>query len=491
MSAVTTATVRPKGRAGVAYSPDRVTGTDTRRRVLGLRSSSSRFWNERIETMPRERLAALQLQRLRALVDYAYHYSPFYRERFDRIGLRPEHIRTLDDFKQKVPITDKNDFLALQPTAPPYGPTLAIPQEFVAQHGETSGTTGVPLAIPFSMYDTIRYGESWVYGYWAIGIRPSDSFYFAYSWGLFMGFWSAYWGVRRLGCRVISGGGRDTRGHVETILRLKPTVVICTPSYALRIASVAAEMGVDLRNSSVRFTYHAGEPGPTALPALRKQIEEAWGAVAGENYGIAEIDALGMSCTEGDGVHINEMNTFTWAMDPATGKEVAEGEVGENIVTSVANTSQVLLNYRSHDLVRLRLSCPCGRTWAKLDGTVLGRTDHMVTLRGTNVYPTAVQNVLAATPGVSSFYELVLTRGQGGDVMTVRFEPVAEVPEAERDALGHALGERIRSALGVRLEVEPLAPGALPRYDAKSRRVVDRRPNEVRRELERRGPGET
>src|SRR5208282_1133277 len=197
--------------------------------LLGARAGASRFWNEYTETMPREELDALHLKRLRALAEYAYELSPFYRVKFDAAGLKPRDIRTIEDFKRRVPLTDKSEFVGLQETAPPYGPTLALPPEFVVHHCETSGTTGVPLSIPYSMSDTVRYGESWVYGFWALGIRPSDSFYFAFSWGNFAGFWSAYWGARRLGCRVLSGGGLDTKGHIQAILRMRPTVLISTP----------------------------------------------------------------------------------------------------------------------------------------------------------------------------------------------------------------------------------------------------------------------
>jgi len=455
--------------------------------VLGPKARASRFWNKATETMPRERLDALHLHRLRGLVQYAWDFSPFYRKKFDEAGLKPQDIRSLEDFKRKVPLTDKSDFIHLQQEQPPYGPTLALPQEFVTHHSETSGTTGVPLGIPFSMVDTVRYGESWVYGFWGLGIRPGDSFYFAFGWGNFAGFWSAYWGARRLGCRVISGGGLDTKGHIQAILRLKPTVLISTPTFALRMAAVAAEMGVDLANSSIKFTYHAGEPGPTALPAMRAQLEKAWGAKAGELLGIAEVDAMAPGCPNGDGVHLNEMNVYAWQLDPKTGREIAEGEIGENIVTSYANTAQPLLNYRTHDLVRRRSKCSCGRTWAKFEGAVLGRTDFMVTVRGTNVYQTAVENLLAEVPGVSMHYELVLTREADNDVMTVRFEPekaIAHRRELWEKAASEA-ADRIHAALHVRLEVKPVEPGSLPRYELKTKRIVDQRPKEFRRALDR------
>lgn len=453
---------------------------------ISQKALESPFWNEITETMPREKINALHEHRLQRLVRYAYDNSPFYRKKFDDIGLEPGDIRTIADFKTKIPLTDKGDFLDQQATDPPYGPTLARPKSAIAHHAETSGTTGTPLAIPYSMYDTVRYGESWCSAFWATGIRPSDSFYFAFGWGNFAGFWSAYWGVRRFGGRMISGGGLNTEGHINTILRLKPTVLISTPTFALRLAAVARDMGVDLSESSIRFTIHAGEPGPTALPQMKQQILEAWGAEnAGELLGIAEIDAFAPSNSIGDGVHVDEMCVFSWVIDPDTGKEVAEGEVGEHVVTSYTNSAQPLLNYRTHDLVRPRLSCPSGRTWLKFEGSILGRTDYMVTLRGTNVYPTAIENVLGSIQRVSSNYEIHMTREKDNDEMEIRFEPEPDVPEADWPALAETVSAAIRDQLRVRIDISPVAPESLPRYDLKTKRIFDNRPKEFRRALDK------
>ncbi len=454
-------------------------------RALSGRATESPFWNPVTETMPRERLDALHLHRLQRLLHFAYDNSPFYRQRFDEAGLDPAAVRSLDDFKTKVPTTDKTDFIHLQREQPPYGPTQALPDEMVAHHAATSGTTGLPLSIPYTMYDTMRYGESWCYAFWATGIRPSDSFYFAFNWGNFAGFWSAYWGVRQFGGKVISGGGLDTKGHIEAIQRMRPTVLISTPTFALRIAAVAKEMGIDLADSSIRFTMHAGEPGPTALPAMREAIETAWGANAGELLGIAEIDAFGPCNSIGDGVHVNEMNVFAWVMDPESGAEVAEGEVGENVITSYVNSAQPLINYRTHDLVRPRMSCSSGRTWMKFEGSVLGRTDFMITVRGTNVYPTAVENILGEVRGISSNYELHLTQVGGNDRMTVKFEPEPDVSAETWAQIAADASDRIRKALHVKLDLEPVPIGTLPRYDLKTKRIFDERPQHFRRALDR------
>ncbi len=452
---------------------------------LNPKSEESKYWNPYIETMPREKLDEFHLRRLRSLLHHAYSNSKFYRRRFDEAGIKPEDIKTLEDFKRKVPLTDKSDFIQLQEEQPPYGQTGAVGEGLLSHHCETSGTTGIPLRIPYTMYDTERYGESWVYGWWGIGIRPSDSFYFAFNWGLFAGFWSAYWGARRLGAKVYSGGGQTTEGHIRQILRLKPTVLLSTPTYALHVAEVAKGMGIDLVSSSVKYTYHAGEPGPHAIPAMRKQLDEAWGAISSELYGVAELDALGPGCPTREGIHMNESNTFSWSRDPITGEEVPEGAIGENIVTTYVNNAQPLINYRTHDLVERHLSCECGRTWAFLRGVVLGRSDFMVTVRGTNVYQSAVENVIGGVSGVSSHYELVLTRESGLDKMNVRFEPVPDYPQDKYGELASQVEKAIKDALGVRLAPEIVPVGSLPRYELKTKRIIDQRPTDIRRQLDR------
>ena len=200
---------------------------------------------------------------------------------------------------------------------------------------------------------------------------------------------------------------------------------------------------------------------------------------------IAEIEAFAPGCPHRDGVHVNEMNVFSWSMNPENGEEVPEGEIGENVISSYTYSAQPLLNYRSHDLVRRVHGCGCGRSWAKLPGVVLGRTDFMVTVRGTNVYQTAVENLLGEIKDVSPFYQLVLEQIDSNDRMRVEFEPDAAMAESEWAALATHIGERIHTALHVRLDVLAVKPGGLPRYDLKTKRIIDKRPKEFRRALDR------
>lgn len=450
----------------------------------------SPYWNPRAETMPRAELDAMNLSKLRSVLRYAQANSRFYRELWAKAGFDPDTVSSLEDFQHRAPVTEKADFLRYQAEEPPYGRTLALKEEFLAHHSATSGTSGMPFNIPFSAYDTERYGESWIYGWWALGIRPHDVFYFAFNWGRYAGFWSAYWGARRLGARVVSGGGLSTEEHIETILREQPTVLIATPSFALRIAAQAASDGISLRDSSIRFTYHAGEPGPCSLESVRERLDEAFGAISGELLGVAEIDAIAPGCPERNGVHMNELNSISWSRDPHTGQPCSDGEIGENIVTTFVNNAQPLINYNTHDLVRAyrqEIPCGCGRTWRYLDGVVLGRSDHMVTVRGTNVYPSAVENVLHRVPGASPHFQIVLSHDEARDAdeVGVRIEPEESWPLDRRPEIRHAAQDALRRAIGLRMPVEIIRPGTLPRSDLKAARILDLRPAASQRELER------
>ncbi len=439
-------------------------------------SKASRYWNPVSELRPPAESERLQLRRIRAVLRYAYARSPMYRRLYDQAGVHPDRIRSMRDFIEKVPALDKKDLMEAQAQAPPYGTALAVPPERIAYRFQTSGTTGVPLLIPMTEESTVLYGEPWTYLFWSVGLRPGDPFYFPFNWGTFIGFWAAYWGVRRLGGTVISGGGMDTRARVQMLLQVRPAAVVGTPTYLLHMAEAAREAKMRLADAGVRVLATAGEPGPS-VPATRRAIEEAWGARVYELYGIGEVGSIAPGCPGQGGVHLCEDVAASLVVGP-DGLPVPEGEVGEHLVTSFGQHAQPLIKYRSHDLVRPRGGrCPaCGRTWMAFEGGVLGRTDHMIIIKGTNVYPTAVEAILGEVRDLSEHFEVHAGHGDGGDSLLVKVEAAGGVPAGRFDDVGRGAEELLRRRIGVRIGVEVVAPGALPRYELKAKRFFDHRP---------------
>jgi phenylacetate-CoA ligase len=448
--------------------------------------SDDKFWNPYWETMPRKELEQIQLRRIRWLIKYAYENTTLYHRKYHQAGLKPDDIKTMDDFIKKVPFVTKDDILAAQTESPPFGGALACDYYEILHVFQTSGTTGAPLRIPFTHYDTIKYGEDWVYGFWAVGIRPRDSFYFAFGWGMYAGFWSCYWGVRRLGAKVISGGGVSTEDRIRQMQALKPTVLVATPTYALYLAETCRKMGLDPKSLGLKYFYGAGEPGPTALPKLREELESAFGVKAYELYGVAEVGAIAPACPTQIGVHLNESNYHCLVVDPETGEVVSEGERGENVVTSFAQLAQPVIKYRTKDIVEWHYSepCECGRTWVLYKGSVLGRTDYVVKIRGINVYQTAVENIVRSVPGTSPHLEMHIRLDERGmDDMLVRVEADPTVPRESYRELAEKIAEELRAAIGVRLDVEVVPPGSLPRYELKAKKMFDHRPKERRLQM--------
>jgi phenylacetate-CoA ligase len=444
-------------------------------RLFKPRTLRERFWNPYTQTLPRAALDRLHLQKLQALIRYAYARSPMYRRLLDRARVRPADIRTMDDFERRLPVIDKREILEAQAVSPPFGDALAVPEDFFLHRFQTSGSTGAPLHIPLTYYDSLLYGESWVYLYWAIGLRPRHAFYFPFHWGIFAAFWSAYMAVRRLGGTVISGGGLDSRGRINQLLAYQPDVVLATPTYALYLGEVAREMDVDLRKTAVSAVIVSGEPGGS-IPTTRDAIAETWGARVYELYGIAELGPTNPGCPLGDRVHLCEDWYHALVVD-RDGRRVGDGEVGEHIVTSYVQRGQPLIKYRTHDLVRwTQAPCACGTTWTGYPGGVLGRTDHMIIVKGVNVYPTAVEALLHKVTGLSEHYEVHVSRDGSNDAVTVKAEARAEVPEAAYSGLRGEAERVLKGAIGVTIAVEVVKPGGLPRYELKARRFFDHRP---------------
>lgn len=438
-----------------------------------------RYWNKPTQTAPRERLDEIHLAKIRNLVGWAYENSPLHRRVYDDAGVKPADIRTWQDYHHRLPFTDKPDYLADQErSATGFGGTALGPEHW-QQYFHTTGTTGRFLNEVFSQYEMHKAGSQYCYSMWDAGLRQDDSMYFCFNWGAWIGLWTFYWGARNLGMRVISGGGSGTRDRIREILELRPTVVVGTPTYLIHLAETARQDGVDLREAGVRLVAGGGEAG-LSIPATRREIGELWGV--GDRlldaYGIGEALFIGQSCRDwGGGVHVIEDVCHSYVADPETGEPVTDPEtVGEHIVTSYTHFTQPFVKYRTHDLVRLdpRPDHGCGWTFAHLPGSVLGRSDFMVTIRGVNVYPTAVEELLGDVPGLSCHYELHVTRERGFDQLRVKVEAA---PGAELDpaALEAALAEHLRTRIGVRLQTQVVAPRSLPRYELKTRHVFDHR----------------
>lgn len=439
-------------------------------------SADDRYWNRASQTADRTVLDAIHLRKIQQMVSLAYEHSPLHRRIYDDAGIKPSDIRTWDDYHHRLPFTDKPDYTSDQEASGGFG-GLALPEEHWQQYFHTTGTTGRFLNEVFTHYEMHKAGSQYCYGMWDFGIRPKDSMFFCFDFGMWIGLWSFYWGARNLGLTILSGGGLSGSDRVRKIMDLRPSIVTGTPTYLLHLAEIAREEGIDIRDAGVKMLAGGGEAG-FSIPLTRQKLAEAWGTdQIYDAYGVGEALFIGQSCREwGGGVHLIEDVCHAYAVDPESGDPVTEaGAVGENVITSYTHFTQPFIKYRTHDLVAIddHADHGCGWTWKHYPGTVLGRADFMVTIRGVNVYPTAVENLIGELPGLSNHYELHITRNDGMDRMLVKVE--AGDASTDRHALSAGLADHFRTHLGVRLEAEVLEPGALPRYQLKTKRIFDGR----------------
>lgn len=444
--------------------------------VYNPHSSRSPVWDESV-FMPREQLDELHLRRIQRTLKYAYEKVPFYRKLYDDVGVKPEDVRSLEDFQTKVPRFDKPELLADQDISPDGFGVLAMNPAHGNYYYETSGTTGRPYREISSFYDIYATADSWVHSWWSAGMRPGDSMYFCFNFGIFAGFWTAYRACERLGIAVYSGSGRTTEERVQDILRLSPTTVLGTPTYLLRLIDTAKKMGEDLSQSSLVYAAGAGEPGGN-VSITRQQIIEGLGVKTYcDQYGISDLMWGTSECfNESGGVHVNETFFYSYSMDPESGEVVeGEGDVGENVVTGFNRWMQPIVNYRTHDLVRRYQSHEhgCGWTWDWLEGAVLGRTDYMVSVRGVSIYQSAIENLIGEVPGLSVNYEIHLTADRGLDAIEVIVEAEDEVFKKEN--LQGQLANVYRENLKVGISVHVVPPRTFPRYELKTKRIFDYR----------------
>ncbi len=426
-----------------------LTGTKTRQPAL--------------QTASREAIAAHQFERLQAGLQFILASNGFYQRKL--AGLDPQSIRDADSFRQ-LPFMVKSELVNDQIEHPPYGTNLTYPLSNYLRLHQTSGTTGQPLKILDTPESWDWWADCWNVIYQAAGVTNADILFLAFSFGPFIGFWSAYEGAKRVGALIVPGGGQTSVQRIQTMLALKATVLVCTPTYALHLAEVAQAEGIDIANSAVRVTLHAGEPG-ASIPNTRRRIESAWGAQTYDHLGMTEMGAYGFTCLHHDAVHVNEAEFIAEILDPTTGEPVAEGERGELVLTNLGRWGTPAIRYRTGDLVqRGPTTCACGCTYLTLPGGVLGRLDGMLIVRGVNVYPSSIEDVLRGFPEIEEF-RITVTKADELDELALDLEcPEALVPRVET---------ALRQGLALRVPVRAVPSGTLPRFELKARRVVDLR----------------
>ena len=413
-----------------------------------------------LEAAPPHVTAERQLTRVNELLSSVLPRNIFYSRKLGtlRLPISWEEFRAL-------PFTTKAELVADQATTPPLGTVASFPlEEYVTFH-QTSGTTGRPLTVLDTRESWRWWAECWQYVYRAAGVTARDRIFFAFSFGPFVGFWSAFEAARGLGAMTIPGGGMDSRARLELLTRTEATVLLCTPTYALRLAEVAEAEGLAIQGSTIRTAIHAGEPG-ASIPSVRSRIEKAWGASAFDHAGGTEIGAWGFSCERQHGLHVNEAEFIAEVLEPASGRPCDEGVPGELVITNLGRAGWPVIRYRTGDVVAAGpRQCGCGRTFLTLPGGIIGRTDDLIVLRGVNVYPSAIDAI------VRNFdigeYRIVRTRDGALDQLTVEVEASASVG----DDLARAFYDRI----GVRIDTRSVPPDSLPRWELKARRLVDRR----------------
>ena len=417
-----------------------------------------------LETASRSLIEAHQLSRLQMGLARLLPRNRFYEQKL----LADSESITLESLNQLslLPFTTKQELVADQEAYPPFGSNLTYaPADYIRLH-QTSGTTGRPLKILDTHESWDWWADCWTSVYRGAGVSRDDVVFLAFGFGPFIGFWSAYEGSKRLGALTVPGGGMDSLQRLRAIEEVGATVLVCTPSYALRLAEVAREHGMDTRASTVRVTIHAGEPG-ASIPATRQRIEQAWNARTYDHAGMTEMGAYGFACQVQQGLHVNEGEFIAEILDPFNQQPVQEGETGELILTNLGRWGSPAIRYRTGDLVRHGgYSCECGRTFLALPGGVLGRVDDMLIVRGVNLYPSALANILHRFPEVQE-YRIIVTRDGIMDEISLQ----VECPST----LAAPLQEALHIAFNLRVPIEVVELGTLPRFELKAKRVDDRR----------------
>jgi len=411
-----------------------------------------------------------QAQKLQALVQALLATNPFYGAKLRTAGVdRPP--ASIAEFHARFPFTTKSELIEDQKQHPPFGSNLTFPVDEYSRFHQTSGTSGQPMR----WLDTPESWD-WVVACWTrvfqrAGVGRSDRVFFPFSFGPFLGFWGAFDAAARMGCLSIAGGGMRSAARLRTVLDNEVTAICCTPTYALHLAEIAADEKIDFARSKVKTIIVAGEPGGS-IPSTRSHIEQAWrGARVMDHHGMTEIGPVTYECPRRCGVlHVMEESYIAEVIDRKTLEAVGPGGSGELVLTNLGRTGSPILRYRTGDIVQRALlgGCECGSAEMALDGGILGRADDMVVVRGVNLYPSAVEQVVRSAGGVNEF-RVEIRQEKSLTDLSIFIEPANGEDGA---ALGHRVATLLQYAFGLRIEVSAAQAGTLPRFEAKSKRWV-------------------
>jgi len=430
------------------------------------------YFDPDIETASRERLREHQYRRLKSVLEVASRRNPFYQQKFQKHGIEIETMKSLDDIN-KLPFSYKNEFERDHQENPPFGTNLSEPIENFIRYHQTTGTTGSPLK-------WLETRESWIWrrrvaatALVAAGMQPADISFFAFSFGPHVAFWGLLEGAQEIGSLIIASGGWNTLQRIRCIMENRVTIVLCTPTYALRMAEVAKDHGIDLTRSSVRKLIHAGEPG-ALVPSFRKRIQEIIGAVPYDYSGLTEVGAYAFQCQhQENATHVHEGEYIIEIIDPETGESLPQGEIGEMVLTNLGRPCSPSVRFRTGDLVRFKKGlCPCGRTFRMLDGGVLGRKDDMILIRGMNVFPSKIGEIVQRHLVIGQEYQIVAYTKDGMGECIVQIEDTQKI---NIEAARANIEDDLRQSFEIRIDVSVVPRGHIPRFEYKSKRFVDKR----------------
>lgn len=435
----------------------------------------SRYYDPEIETAPRDELRTLQGKKLQAIVRHAWDRSPFYRKKFEEANLHPDNIRSVDDVG-KIPFATKDDLRTDQQDHPPWGSMVTLPVEKCQRIHMTSGTTGQPMRVLDTAGDWSNFVHAHARMLWAYGVRDHDMVMPAFGFGPFIGFWATYYAAEKIGCTLLATGGFRTEQRINALTTYPVTAMGCTPSYAIYMAEEAKKRGIDLRkDAKIRITWHTGEPGG-GIPAVVKKVEDAYGCKAFDFIGSTEIGPWGFNCEFQSGLtHLNDDFVLAEVLDLETDRPVEPGKTGELVLTNLYRQATPFIRYRTRDIVRVAdRTCPCGRTLSALEGSVLARLDDMKKVRGVLIYPSRIEEIVRAFREVEE-YQVIFRRVQGLDEIIIKVDPAADLDGNSHDDVKQSLEKALHVGINIRVTVEFVEHGSLPRWDHKAKRVVDER----------------